>query len=440
MKLFKTGFLVFIPLFLLNACSDKKSNATAVDITLKAKIAELSLTGDPSINRSLPNISGDKAQLGMKLFYTKGLGGDKDSACVTCHHPSLGGGDNLSLSIGSEAQQADLLGPGRLHLSTGTNYDGGPTVPRNAPTTFNVGLWDKVLFHDGRVESLDKIANVNGAGNIRTPDSVDINTADPAAGANLAVAQSRFPVTSPEEMRGHSYALGSNAVLRSALADRLKGTSSDPVDSMPSNTWQAEFDAVYGASTTITYALIADAIGEYERSQVFINTPWKSYIEGDTNAIPHQAKLGALLFLRNKSEGGADCASCHKGDFFTDEDFHVVAMPQVGRGKGDGTDGSDDFGRFRETANERDRYAFRTPSLINTEVYGPWGHAGGYSSLRAVVRHHSNPQTAIDNYDINQLDSSVQVNKILQNTQQAMNKLQLNRQAQNISQIGRAHV
>jgi len=46
----------------------------------------------------------NKAQLDMKLFYTKSLGGDKDSACVTCHHPMLGGGDNLSLSIGSEAE------------------------------------------------------------------------------------------------------------------------------------------------------------------------------------------------------------------------------------------------------------------------------------------------------------------------------------------------
>jgi len=434
MKLFKAGFIVSIPLFLLNACSDNESYDSAVDDALTAKIVELSLTGDPSLNRSLPNITDAKAQLGMKLFYSKALGGDKDSACVTCHHPALGGGDNLSLSIGAEAEQPDLLGQGRFHLSSGTNYDGGPTVPRNAPTTFNVGLWDKFLFHDGRVESLLKTPNENGAGGIRTPDSIDIYTADALAGTNLAAAQSRFPVTSPEEMRGHSYAPGSNAVLRTALEERLKGTSIAPVDSLPVNTWQSEFDAVYGASTTISYLLIADAIGEYERSQVFINTPWKSYIEGDTNAITHQAKLGALLFFRNRSEGGAACASCHKGDFFTDEGFHVVAMPQVGRGKGDG-DGSDDFGRFRETADDKDRYAFRTPSLINTEVYGPWGHAGGYTSLRAVVKHHSNPQAAIDNYDFNQLESSVQASKMSQNTQKAMDKLKANRQAGVISPI-----
>ncbi|HBC20167.1 MAG TPA: cytochrome-c peroxidase, partial [Alcanivorax sp.] len=118
---------------------------------------------------------------GMQLFFSKGLGGDLDSACVSCHHPMLGGGDDLSLSIGVEAVQPDLLGPGRLHLSTGTHFDGGPTVPRNAPSTFNIVFYDEVLFHDGRVESLDKTAGLNGAGGgIRTPDSA-FGVADPDA-------------------------------------------------------------------------------------------------------------------------------------------------------------------------------------------------------------------------------------------------------------------
>jgi len=427
----KTGSIFILTTIALTSCVDAEFS----EQVLYNKISDLGMNANPIYNRELPSITDSKAQLGMKLFYTKGLGGDQDSACVTCHHPMLGGGDNLSLSIGAEAVSPDLLGPGRTHLSSGTNFDGGPTVPRNAPTTFNIGLWDEVLFHDGRVESLDKTPNVNGAGNIRTPDSVDINTADGSAGPNLAAAQSRFPVTSPEEMRGHTYAPGSNAVLRAALEDRLNGVSSSPADVLPTNAWQAEFDSVYGASTTISYDLIADAIGEYERSQVFVNSPWKAYVQGNAKAISTQAKQGALLFFNNINEGGADCASCHTGDFFTDEGFHVIAMPQVGRGKGDGPDGSDDFGRFRETGLERDRYAFRTPSLLNVEVYGPWGHAGGYTSLEAVVRHHYNPQTAIDNFDFNQLESSVQVTNMLKNTQLAINRLRENQQANTIAPV-----
>lgn len=418
------SFSIIAPVCLiLTACADPQST----DTLLQQKITELGLSGNPALGRSLPDISSNKSQLGMKLFYTKGLSGDMDAACVTCHHPTLGGGDNLSLSIGAEAEIPDLLGPGRRHLSSGSNFDGGPTVPRNAPTTFNVGLWDKFLFHDGRAESLDKLPGVNGAGGIRTPDSTDITTADPDAGANLTVAQSRFPVTSPEEMRGHHYAPGDTATLRTALESRFRGTN--PQDTLPQNNWQAEFDTVYGSSTTITYSLIADAIGEYERSQVFVNTPWKAYVEGDVTAISEQAKQGALLFFQTRAEGGVNCTACHSGDFFTDEAFHVIAMPQVGRGKGDGVDGSDDFGRFRETGLEQDKYAFRTPSLINVEVYGPWGHAGGYTDLHNVVRHHSNPQAAIDNYDLTQLEATVQVANMQQNTQRAMHQLQLNRNA-----------
>lgn len=417
----------------ISACSDSVSTDKTMDLI----IAQKGLTGDPTTGRALPEITDPKAQLGMKLFFTKGLGGDQDSACVTCHHPSLGGGDDLSLSIGTEAVIPDLLGPGRRHMVAGVNYDGGPTVPRNAPTTFNVGLWDEVLFHDGRVESLDKTPNVNGAGvsGIRTPDSATITTADPDAGPNLAAAQSRFPVTSNEEMRGHSYESGnSNAALRTALENRFNGVNAE----LALNNWQAEFDAVYGTATTITYPLIADAIGEYERSQVFVDSPWKTYVMGDKSALSADATRGAVLFFNSVADGGADCASCHKGDFFTDEKFHVIAMPQVGRGKGDtsnGPAGSDDFGRFRETGDATDMYAFRTPSLLNVEVYGPWGHAGGYTSLEAVVKHHSNPQAAIDTYDFNQLEASVQAANMTVNTQAAMDQLTANRAAGVITPI-----
>jgi cytochrome c peroxidase len=411
-------------LLALSACTNSDPDQNT-DSLLSSKITALSLTGDPTTGRTLPSITDAKAQLGMKLFFTKGLGGDQDSACVTCHHPALGGGDDLSLSIGVNAVTPDLLGPGRRHsAATGFDFDGGPTVPRNAPTTFNLGLWDEVLFHDGRVESLDKTPNANGAGNIRTPDSA-FGAADANAGPNLAAAQSRFPVTSPEEMRGDTYGGANNTTLRTALEARMQGGANTE---LAVNNWQQEFNAAFGGTPTITYPLIADAIGEYERSQVFINNPWKSYVAGNTNAISDDAKQGALLFFNTIAEGGANCASCHSSDFFTDEGFHVIAMPQIGRGKGNGT-GDDDFGRFRETAVAADMYAFRTPSLLNVEVYGPWGHAGGYTTLEAVVKHHSNPQTAIDNYDFNQLEGSIQATNMTANTQLAMNTLAANRTA-----------
>jgi len=429
--------------FTLSGCGGGDSNTTAntLDSDLDTIITARGLTGDPSTGRNLPDINDPLPQLGMKLFFTKALGADKDSACVSCHHPALGGGDDLSLSIGVDAETADLLGPGRRHEFGSPGFDGGPTVPRNAPTTFNLGLWDSVLFHDGRVESLDKIDGVNGAGagGIRTPDSM-FDTADPDAGDNLAQAQSRFPVTSPEEMRGFDFAaINTNALIRTDLENRLQGAAST-IDALVTNDWLAEFRTGFAVSAgtadaLITYGNIAKAIGEYERSQVFVDTPWKAYVEGNVSAISDVAKKGAVLFFNTVADGGANCAACHSGDFFTDEQFHVVAMPQVGRGKGDGANNNDDFGRFRETAVADDLYAFRTPALINVEVTGPWNHVGSYDSLEAVVRHHLNPQNAIDNYDYAQIDPAIDASEMAANTQLAMNKLVANRAAGVISPI-----
>ena len=406
-----------------NNCNNRpKNEKTSVNYgysgkKLLALATAKGLTGDPTKNRTLPSINDPKAKLGKKLFFTKGLGGDNDSACVTCHHPSLGGGDNLSLSIGTGAEDPDLLGPGRYHSESavGGEYDGGPTVPRNAPTVFNIGLWDQVLFHDGRVESLGKTVGVNGDDGfgIRTPDSV-FGVADPDSGSNLTAAQSRFPVTSPEEMRGFSAPDDSNETVRNKLVEDL---SSD---------WEDEFNDAFGDSL-VNYSRIAEAIGEYQRSMVFVNSPWKKFIEGDKHAISQSAQQGGILFFSSIENGGANCASCHSGDFFTDEKFHVLATPQIGRGKGNGTLSNDDFGRFRESNNVADMYKFRTPTLLNVEVTGPWGHAGGYTTLEGMVRHMLNPADSIANYDFLQLDSTVQATDMQTNTQYALDQLALNR-------------
>lgn len=427
-SLFKKSTLVLGTVVAVAGCGGDTHRAPLVaDEQLENIIAERSLTGDPSTGRTLPNIESPLAQLGMQLFFTKGLGGDQDSACVTCHHPTLGGGDDLSLPIGVEAETADLLGPGRTHSSSGTHYDGGPTVPRNAPTTFNMSLWDQFIFHDGRVESLTKTAGENGAnGGIRTPDSA-FGVADANAGANLTVAQARFPVTSPEEMRGFTFEAGnSNDDVRSHLEDRLQGIGGE----LATNNWLAAFrtglsNATGAAADLITYANIANAIAEYERSQTFVDTPWKDYVEGNTDALTDDQKAGAILFFTSVAAGGAGCASCHSGDFFSDEQFHVVAVPQIGRGKGNGATTTDDFGRFRETGVENDRYAFRTPSLLNVTETGPWGHAGAHTTLEGIVRYHLDPTQAYANYDVNQLESSVQVGDMDVNTQAALAQLEL---------------
>jgi cytochrome c peroxidase len=177
----------------------------------------------------------------------------------------------------------------------------------------------------------------------------------------------------------------------------------------------------------ITEQRIAAALAAYERSQIFVETPWKAYVTGETGAISESAKRGALLFYRPAEAGGAKCVKCHSSDFFTDEEFHVQAIPQIGPGKGDGPQGTDDFGRYRETGDSHDMYAFRTPTLLNVTETGPYGHDGAYTTLEGIVHHHLDPQGAVANYDWRQLDPTIQIGDTVINTRKALIHLQLDR-------------
>ena len=79
-------------------------------------------------------------------------------------------------------------------------------------------------------------------------------------------------------------------------------------------------------------------------------------------------------------------------------------MPQVGPGFGNGPDGRDDFGRFRQTGNPAHRYAFKTPPLRNVELTGPYGHDGAMPDLRSWVDHYSQSDVKLRAYDPNQLE------------------------------------
>ena len=367
--------------------------ASPLDTQLRALIATHGLTGDPSTGAAVEPLASPLAQLGMRLFFSKSLGGEFEAACASCHHPALAGGDALSLSVGTGAIDPELLGPGRGTAS------GAPNVPRHAPTTFNVGLLQRVLFHDGRVERLLP-GQVQADPGIRTPD-VAFGTADPAAGPTLTAAQARFPVTVDVEMRGAFLPGASNAALRDRLAQRLGGYGDGAAD-LARNEWLPLFQAAFGAgqpaSAIVTFDNIALALAAYQQSQVFVDTPWRDYVAGDDAALGAPAKRGAILFFTPANQGGAGCVQCHLGDRFSDESFHTIAFPQIGPGKGDGGTGDDDFARQRESGEPNARYEFRTAPLLNVALTAPYGHDGAYATLGDVLRHYGNPAGRVGAY------------------------------------------
>ena len=327
----------------------------------------------------------NEAKLGQLLFYDPILSGNKEVACATCHHPSLGTGDGLSLSLGDGGKG---LGINRI-----VDYENPPEqrVPRNAQPLFNLGAKQfKTLFHDGRVE-----VDLLRPSGLRTPLEEEMVEGF----SSIISAQTMFPVLSADEMAGHySENEISEAVRRGTLTG--KGGAWDliskRVQSIPeySNFFINIYDHIKTAQD-IKFTDISNAVAAFMEFEWRSDTsPFDDFLKGKQNLNISQEK-GMELFY-----GKANCSSCHAGALFTDHQFHATGQPQVGPGKAARFQShSRDLGRFRVTGNIKDKYAFRTPSLRNVELTGPWGHAGAYSKLEAFINAHLNPQLALYNYD-----------------------------------------
>jgi cytochrome c peroxidase len=148
----------------------------------------------------------------------------------------------------------------------------------------------------------------------------------------------------------------------------------------------------------MTIAHVSNAIaGFLVGALAFNDTPWDRFLAGSERALTDMQLAGAKNFM------SARCSICHNGPAFTDNQFHNVAVAQLGPGEGDGVDGHDDFGRMRVTGLAADRYAFRTTPLRNVELTGPWGHDGAFTDLRAFVDHYSESALKLQSYDAGQL-------------------------------------
>jgi cytochrome c peroxidase len=113
---------------------------------------------------------------------------------------------------------------------------------------------------------------------------------------------------------------------------------------------------------------------------------------------------GMKLFYGNDGNANS-CSDCHSGLYQTDQEFHAIAMPQIGAGRGSNSEGNsegrEDFGREQVTGLQSDTLKFRTPSLRNVAATAPYGHSGPYNSLRAVVEHHLDPVASLYAYNVN---------------------------------------
>ncbi len=391
-----SSLVIIVSTTLSSACHDAPDAATPLiptaaahrdvigaDVTSAALVRQLAAVRGVVPLAPAPRVRPELVRLGQALLFDPILSGNRNISCSTCHLPSFAMGDGRSLSVG---EGGSGLGPNRSHPD-------GVFIARNAPPLFNLGAM-RHLFWDGRVQQETPGHVMTPAGAQVTPAMQRVFEFGPAS------ALAMFPVTNRAEMRGN----GRNelaaipdddmpAIWR-ALMSRL-GTIPE---------YRAFFEAAYPGAKfeDMTFAHASNAIGGFMVDRLsFNNTPWDQFLAGNDRALTARQLEGARTFLTLK------CSICHTGATFSDEQFHNVAVAQVGPGAGDGVSRRDDFGRMRVTGLPEDRYRFRTTPLRNVELTGPYGHDGSVGSLRSFVEHYSESDLKLTGFDAMTLEPSL---------------------------------
>lgn len=122
------------------------------------------------------------------------------------------------------------------------------------------------------------------------------------------------------------------------------------------------------ARVGLTREELARALASYVRTILAGDSAYDRFVAGDRGALTAAQQAGLQLF-----RGKANCGACHLGPNLTDEEFHRTGAL------------GDDAGRFAVTREERDRGAFKTPTLRQVAETPPYFHDGSKATLEAVI-------------------------------------------------------
>jgi cytochrome c peroxidase len=206
-------------------------------------------------------------------------------------------------------------------------------LERNTPTLLNT-IFQKHFFYDGRARQLEQQAN-------------DV------------LHNQKEMNSSIEEMINR---LNQSEEYQSLFKNSFKGT----------------------ADTNINYYGILKAITEYEKTLVSMNSRFDKYIKGDYKQLNAQEINGFNLF-----SGKALCGSCHFFPLFNglvppiynDTEYEVIGVPEEKNSKVI----DKDQGRIVVSRVHIHQYAFKTPSIRNINLTGPYMHNGIYKTLDEVL-------------------------------------------------------
>jgi cytochrome c peroxidase len=309
-----------------------RSSALASGAGQRLDLAALAQTpplGLPPLTGPLRSAAVD---LGRSLFFDRRLSINATLSCGMCHVPEQGFTQNeLRTPVGLE----------------------GRSVRRNAPALYNVA-YRTTLFHDGREQTLE--------------------------------AQIWAPLLADDEMGNPD---------RSAVLRRVAELDG----------YRERFAAAYEEG--LTEATLGDALASYQRGLLSGDSPFdRWYFGGNDTALEARARRGFEVFE------ASGCASCHavgeRAAHFTDDGFHNTGIAYRARQRDRApkrlqlapgvfielttsvaVPGVVEDGRFEVTGSEAERGRFRTPSLRNVALTGPYMHDGSLPTLAAVVKYYA---------------------------------------------------
>lgn len=318
------------------------------------------------------SITAAKAYLGKALFWDEQMSSTKTVSCGTCHRPSHGGSDPRTTAADARTRH-----PGFDNVfGTADDVFGSMGVPRNnadgtytaspqfgfaeqvtnrkTPTYLNAAYTSSGLFWDGRANDI-----------FRDPLTNAIVLGDHAS----LESQSIGPPVSTSEM-GHDTRNWTDVANRIAVSSPLALATDIPAGLrtwIDGRSYPELFQEAFGTSD-VTPAKIAISIATHERTLFSDQTPFdRTLAQIETLTAPEARGMNLFVQL--------NCNQCHSGPVLTENNFHNIGVRPV----------AEDLGRAGITGNAANNAEFKTPTLRNLELRGPYMHNGRFATIEEVI-------------------------------------------------------
>lgn len=252
--------------------------------------------------------------LGRKLFYDPILSADSTLSCASCHFATSGFTDNLAMSTGID----------------------GIAGRRSAMSLINVGFYNRGLFWDGGVATLE--------------------------------SQALLPVEDPVELHDS----WPNVI------NKLQRHDEYPFD----------FRRAFGIAniSEIDRNLAAKAIAQFERSLISSGNSKFDRVARREAFFTEEEENGFLMFF-DAAPGvlpDAECGHCHNAPLFTTNEYLNNGLDPI-----DDLNDFVDKGRGDITGVLFDNGKFRVPTLRNISFTAPYMHDGRFETIEEVIDHYN---------------------------------------------------